>query len=437
MKRFLLFTITAILALQATLAHTQQEADSLITEALQLLHNRTNVERGLELLKRSEGYYLPAYGVNSLKMAHIWHYESICYLYMREYSQAIQASEKAWTIAFDSLGYEAPFTKSIKELYTLCALQDDNPIYFKRIKQRCYITTNHARQANNLPAAGLALSGDKDEILFPAVFDEAGVDSTEHFASLNYHDVTLLYDLTQHQIVHTYPFSTHNDNLIVLARDSTCCILQLGAYIIDTRGNLLDDQASCILFSPADGDSILVDNRIYNYQYLIPKLAISQYNRLGTVFSNNSMTQSVAELKIVMGLGYNCLQVTEDGTRYGIVACNDRQLRLLAEPQFESIQEIDLTQRYYALEKANKSWILDASTGKIVPVSYDEPLNFYYFLSRYQDKDWFIAYETYERQLLVNSDGMVYELPLLSYFQYGEKDSELEYFDGYKGLTKS
>lgn len=431
MKRILLFTIAAILALQATQAHTQHQADSLINQALQLLRARTDIERGLELLKRSEGYYLPTCGVNSLEMAYIWHYESICYLFMREYSQAIQASEKAWTIAFDSLGYEAPFTREVQECYTHCALQNDNHIYYERIKKRCYITTNAARQVNNLPAAGLAFSGDEDVILFPAVFDEVGVDSTEHFAYLSYHDITLLYDLTQHQIVHTYPFSIYNDELIVLAQDSACSVLQLGAYIIDTHGNLLDDQASSIIFSPAGDDSILVDNRIYNYQYMIPKSAISQYNRLGAVFANNSMPQSVAELKLVMELGNNCLQVTEDGTKYGIVARDDRQLRLLAEPQFESINEIDLTQHYYALDKAGRSWILYASTGKIVPVSYDKPVEFCFFLSRYQDKDWFIAYEKYERQLLVNSDGMVYELPLLSYFQYGEKDSELEYFDGY------
>jgi hypothetical protein len=437
MKRFILLSTTLLCFLLAT-SQTKQEADSLITQAIAIIKANSDVDLALNMLKQSEDYYLPACGENSLEMARIWYYESVAYAFKEEFFLGRQASEKAWKIAFDSLGYEAQMAQRIREVYSFCAIQHGNNMEYYDRGNGLFLVFSAPRAANEMPAHGLAINNQRGaDILFPAVFTKVEVDSTGCYAYVLDRDHTWLYNVKKQELVHQFPISPgYLDDLIVIINDSVNSVFQLGNYLIDESGNVLDDACGDYSFASIGKDSILVNKIDYEYggdQYVIHKSRITRYNRLSTIYASKRMSSRTAELRFVGCIGnQQYLLVRDDEGLYGVAEMHHGQIQLIAEAQYDYVEEIDLTDDFFLLKRDANQWILDAVRHRLILINNGDNLNFGSYITDYQGKSWFLARKKAERTFFVNSNGETYEFPLLETLDHDFGDTFFEYFDRYK-----
>ena len=437
MRRFILLSTTLLCFMLAT-SQTKQEADSLIMRAVKIIKTNSDVDLALNLLKQSEDYYLPTCGENSLEMARIWHYEARAYALKEEFFLGCQASEKAWKIAFDSLGYEAPFTQEILDTYSDFCTHDNHFSFSDPINGKAGRLNNWTRLVNDIffgAKAGLYLSVDTT-ILIPAVFVNVEIDSTAHFATVADGQTIWIYDLEQRTFVCKYPHLEINHYTPeILFNDSSRCVFKCGSYLFDNKGNIIDNMASSYYFSSLVKDSIKVDafSVSGDIQYLIHKSQLAEYRNLGNIFPTET-PKELAHLKYHSEIGGGYFLVTgNDGTKLGLVHNQNKEFHLDVLPQYDTIQEIGTDQELFLLSQGDSCQLFDTSLHQLEPmavINETEELSFHLPLCRFRSKVWFTGWIRNERLVLVNSAGEAYKLPIWVTLWYDKNNGIYRFFDG-------
>lgn len=428
-----LFTLSFCLGLHA---QTLEDADQLVIDGRRLVEQGEDIERGIELIKQGKTICQKISGENSLRYAGFLYWEAVAYLMNKEYRIGMQDAEKAWVIHRDSLGFDASDTKQILSLYGACALSNSLNELQRTSSKNIYRLSDPVKHTIGQPSQGLFYhDGDNIAMLFPCVYDVINVDSTGRLAYGSDKNGIHILDISQRRLLFTLPVKSRHWNYTISAigtKDDLYAI-QVDKYLCDIKGNLLDSTSSNYKFIPFSEDSLHVIHD--KNKYAIHKKDIAHYNRLHVILGETAvlLPPEIANLRYSNRIiGNVCKLSSEDGTHYGLL----HGLNMVVPPIYDYIDTIRWWN--YNGEEANCPFIIATKDDETIlydserqkTTTFNKNYSFDYYLCRHKNQYWFMASSDDDKNAIVNTNGIVYELPLLSSFDYDEEQKHYFFVDG-------
>lgn len=427
------FALSFCLGLQA---QTLDDADQLVIDGRRLVEQGEDIERGIELIKQGKTICQKISGENSLRYAGYLYWEAVAYLMNKEYRIGMQDAEKAWGIYCDSLGFNASDTKQVLSLYGACALSDSLNELKRSRSKNIYHLFDPVKRAIGQPSQGLFYhDGDNVAMLFPCVYDIINIDSTGRLGyGCDKNGIHIL-DIPQRRLLFTLPVKSRHWNYTISAigtKDDLYAI-QVDKYLCDIKGNLLDSISSGYKFIPFSEDSLHVIHD--KNKYAIHKKDIAHYNRLHVILGETSvlLPPEIANLRYSDWIAGNVYEISsEDGTHYGLL----HGLNMAVSPIYDYIDKIRWWN--YNGEETDSPFIIATNDDETIlydserqkTTTFNKNYSFVYFLCRHKNLYWFMASSDDNKNAIVNTNGEVYELPLLSYFEYNEEKKHYFFVDG-------